>query len=86
VSLRSEFRVPHTNDVRFVFTSSCLWEGSCLIYVICVLVLFIFVLCIMYPILPVSLDCSCLIATSVFSNVYLRKGVLIHSKTLEAQA
>jgi hypothetical protein len=75
-----------SNDVRFVFTSSCLWEGSCLIYVICVLVLFIFVLCIMYPMLPVSLDCSCLIAPSVFSNVYLRKGVLIHSKTLEAQA
>ena len=24
------------NDVRFVFTSSCLWEGSCLIYIICV--------------------------------------------------
>jgi hypothetical protein len=27
---------PHTNEFRFVFTSSCLWEGSCLIYVICV--------------------------------------------------
>jgi hypothetical protein len=27
---------PHKNDVRFVFTSSCLQEGSCLIYVICV--------------------------------------------------
>ena len=26
----------HKNDVRFVFTSSCLKEGSCLIYVICV--------------------------------------------------
>ena len=29
-------RFPHTNDVRFVFSSSCLYEGSCLIYVICV--------------------------------------------------
>ena len=29
-------RFPHKNDVRFVFTSSCLQEGSCLIYVICV--------------------------------------------------
>jgi hypothetical protein len=29
-------RFPHRNDVQFVFTSSCLWEGSCLIYVICV--------------------------------------------------
>ena len=28
-------RFPHKNDVQFVFTSSCLQEGSCLIYVIC---------------------------------------------------
>jgi hypothetical protein len=27
---------PHKNEVRFVFTSSCLKEGSFLIYVICV--------------------------------------------------
>ena len=27
---------PHRNDVRFGFVSSCLCEGSCLIYVICV--------------------------------------------------
>jgi hypothetical protein len=27
-------RFTHTHDVRFVFTSSCLLEGSCLIYVI----------------------------------------------------
>jgi hypothetical protein len=74
-------RYLHTNDVRFVFTSSCLWEGSCLISVICVFVLFIFVLCIMYAMLPVSLDCSCLIALSVFSNIYLNKSVSIHSKT-----
>ena len=25
---------PHKNDVRFIFTSSCLFEGSCLIYFI----------------------------------------------------
>ena len=25
-------RVPHTNDVRFVFTPSCLYEGLCLIH------------------------------------------------------
>ena len=29
-------RFPHKNDVRFVFTSGCLWEDSCLVYVICV--------------------------------------------------
>jgi len=51
----------------------------------CVFVLFVFVLCIVYPILSVSLDCSFFIALSVFSNVYLKKSVLIHSKTLEAQ-
>ena len=50
------------NDVQLVFTLSCLWEGSCLIYVIrvclcivvsntsCVVffVLFVFVLCVRY--------------------------------------
>ena len=30
------FPFPHKTDVRIVFTSSCLEEGSCLIYVICV--------------------------------------------------
>ena len=31
----------------------------------------LFVLCLVYPMLPVSLDCTFLIAPSVFSNVYL---------------
>ena len=34
-------------------------------------VLFTFVLGLVYPMLPVSLDCPSLIAPSVFSNVYL---------------
>jgi hypothetical protein len=33
--LNGSVRFPHTNDVRFVFTSSSLYEGSCLIYIIC---------------------------------------------------
>ena len=37
----------------------------------CIFVLFYFVLCLVYPMLPVSLDCPFLIAPSVFSNVYL---------------
>ena len=38
----------------------------------CVFVLFVFVLClIVYPMLPVSLDCPFLIVPSVFSNVYI---------------
>jgi hypothetical protein len=77
-------RIPHNNDVRFVFTSRCLYEGSCLISVICVClrivvsntysgVLCFWFVCLrhVYPNLPVSLDCSYLIVHSVFSNVYL---------------
>jgi hypothetical protein len=29
-------RFSNKTDVRFVFTSGCLWEGSCLIHIICV--------------------------------------------------
>ena len=35
-------------------------------------VLFVFILCHVYSMLPVSLDCSFLIAPSVFSVVYLK--------------
>ena len=91
--------------VWFVFTSSCLQEGSCLIYVMCVclvclylqlfvgglmsylryvcllvhsgvqhicvvfFVLFVFILYFVYPMLLIFLDCSFLIAPSVFFNV-----------------
>ena len=82
-------RFPHNNDVRFFFTSSCLEEGSCLIYVIyacfgivvsntyCVFVLLVIVLCLVYLVLPVSLDGSFVIASSVFSNIYLLNTLLI---------
>ena len=33
--------------------------------------LFVFVLCLVYPMLPMSLDCPFFIDTAVFSNVYL---------------
>ena len=36
-------------------------------------VLFVFIMCLVYLILPISLDCPFLIAPSVFSNVYLLK-------------
>jgi hypothetical protein len=36
VVLWCSLRFPHNNDVHFVFTSSCLLEGSCHIYVVCV--------------------------------------------------
>jgi hypothetical protein len=38
-------------------------------------VLFFLVLCPVYPMLPVSLDCPFLITPSVFSNVYLYKSI-----------
>ena len=34
-------------------------------------ILVVFVLCLVYPIMPVSLDCPFLIAPSVVSDVYL---------------
>ena len=61
---------------KTVIASSCLWEGACLIYVVCVqrcpthIVLCVCLVCLrlVYPILPVSLDCPFLIAPSVFYN------------------
>jgi hypothetical protein len=38
---------------------------------------FIFVLCLVYPMLPVSLDCPHLITPSVFSNVYFQPHLLV---------
>jgi hypothetical protein len=54
-----------------------LQEGPCLIYVFCVCLRIVVskTYCVffrlVYPMLPVSLDCSFLMAPSVFSNVYL---------------
>jgi hypothetical protein len=44
----------------------------------CVFVSFVFVLCLVYPMLPVSLDCLFLITPSVFSNVYLQFFWIVH--------
>jgi len=41
----------------------------------CVFVLFVFILCLVYPMLLVSLDCLFFIAPSVFSNVYLYRAL-----------
>ena len=58
-NILSYLRFPHYNDVLFVFTSSCLRIVLCFCFV-----LFVFVLCLVYPMLPVS-------ALSLFFNVYL---------------
>jgi hypothetical protein len=53
-------------------------EGSVLLIylafcvVLCFCVLFVFVLCLLCPMLSMSLDCPCLITRSVFSGVYFR--------------
>jgi hypothetical protein len=49
----------------------CLFTHSGVQHLLYFLVLFVFVLWFVYPMLSVSLDCSFLIAPSVFSNVYV---------------
>jgi len=58
----------------------------CSSFKLSVLLFFVLVLCFVYPMLPVSIDCSFLIALSVFSNVYLlentnrsKQYVLVHN-------
>jgi len=51
----------------------CLFAQSGVQHILCcVFVLFVFVLCLVYSMLPVSLDCLFLITPSVLSNVYLQ--------------
>ena len=80
VSLRSEFPViifPHKYCVRFVFISSCLLEGLCVIILFVLFAHIDIVLCfcfvfirLMYPMQPVFLYCPFLISPSVLSNVF----------------
>ena len=50
------------------------------VHTYCVVLCFCFVfLCLVCPMLPVSLDCPFLIAPSIFSNVYL-SPILAHTK------
>jgi hypothetical protein len=73
-------RFPHENVVLFVFTSSCLQEGSCLTYVVCLRIVVSYTYCVvifcvvffrvMYPVFAVSPDYSYFIVLSIFSNVY----------------
>ena len=74
--LWSQLRLQYKNYVRFVFISSCLYDGSCLIYVMCVwlrivvsntycVVFFCYVfLRLVYLMLPVYLDCPFSISPS----------------------
>jgi hypothetical protein len=60
-------RFLYKNSLPYVFTSSCLYEGSCLIYVICVCLCTVVSNTYVYPMLPVFLDCPFLVAPSVFN-------------------
>ena len=74
VCLHPVFCVP--NIVRwflFCLSSSCV---LCSQYCQVVFVLFVFVLCFVRQIFPVSLDCPFLIAPSVFSDIYCLTCVL----------
>ena len=57
------------SDLRYL----CLLAHNGVKHLLCCVfcfVLFVFILCLVYPMLRVSLDCSFLIGLSVFSNVY----------------
>jgi hypothetical protein len=51
-----------------------------IVFCVVFFVLFLFVVYLVYPMLPVSLDCQFLIAPSVFSNVDIERG--IHVSTM----
>ena len=81
-------RFPHENDVRFVLTSNCLYENSCLIYLICVCLRIVvsktycvvFLFCLSSSCLPYVarfsglsiFDCPFGILSHLFTQTYLR--------------
>jgi hypothetical protein len=48
-----------------------MWKKHPLVFCVFCFVLFVSVLCLVFPMLPVSLHCPFLVAPSVFSSVYL---------------
>ena len=95
VHLWCPFGLSHGNDIRFVCASSFLWEGSRLSYVICVCLcivvsntycvrIFCFIyIRLVYPRLPVALDCLFLITSLTFCIVYFhtRRLSTVHTGT-----
>ena len=59
----------------FCLSSSCV---LCIVvsntYCVVFVALFVFVLCLVYPAFPVSLDYPFLVALSVFSNIYFKNN------------
>ena len=75
-------RFPPKHDVRFVFTSGCLYEGSWLVNVICAylrifvpnkyfVVFFVLFLFVLFPYVAIFYGLEIFDSTSVFSNFYL---------------
>jgi hypothetical protein len=66
--------VKQTTNVQhpWLFTAVRFYLAFCVVFFV---VLCVFVLCLVYPMLLVSMDCPFLIAPSVFSNVYLFCGL-----------
>ena len=62
-----------TPSLNYLDSPPAFWWGTCFAhrfsFLCCVFVLPVLVLCLVYPMLPVSLDCPFLIAPSVFSNI-----------------
>jgi hypothetical protein len=75
-------RLSHKNDVLCVFSSRLCVVCGCLCVVMSNVYCSVFFLYLMYPMLPVSLECPLLIGPSIFSNVYfipqLRKQFIFH--------
>jgi hypothetical protein len=61
----------------------CLFAYSGVQHILCcVFILFVFVLCLVYAMLPVSLNCPFLITPSVFSDIYLQQAEAMQTLSL----
>ena len=66
--------VQYSNQSRISRFTLGFWWGPCcsfFSFLCCVFSLFVFVMCLVYPLLPMSLGCPFFISPSVFSSVYL---------------
>ena len=81
--ISDSYSLVFVQKTKYIFIASFIYaicDYLCMVvsntYCVVFFVLFVFVLCFMYPISPVSLDCPFLIAPSVFSNVFLIRIII----------
>ena len=74
-------RFSHKNDVQFVFSSSCLQENSCLIYIMCVYLCTKVsnTYCVVYLFCFSSSCVTCVALDCPFPNIYLTSFFKINS-------